>query len=162
MTAPKAGDTVRCLVGHYKSYAYGEKATVKRVEETTAGNIVIILDNDLCDEGTSMYLIQNWAFVTRPPKKKTKQLVAEPKKEHQIMGYEKTKYFAKRLDTSTNYEGHLHFLTNGSSPLMNTQNDVLDWVKENIVEGEKWVILQTMALVEPKAPITPVQVTVYR
>ena len=59
------GDTVKCLVGYYKSYGYGELAIVKRLDVSSAGNPVLILANDYCDYGESMYSVDNWQFQDR-------------------------------------------------------------------------------------------------
>lgn len=159
MTDIMPGDTVRCLVGYYKSYAYGEKATVKALDVSSSGNPVLILDNDLCDYGTSMYKVQNWQFVTRPPKHKAKQ---EPKKEHQIMGYQKTKFVAIKVTSVEEYFQNVISYDKGDFVTYDSQKEALDVIKREIKDNERYLILQTVALVAPAEPVVPVQITVYR
>lgn len=159
MTDIMAGDTVRCLVGYYKSYAYGELAKVKRLDLSSAGNPVLILENNLCDYGESMYSLENWAFHSRP----------KPKKENTV-SYVRTLYFAMKLDTSR--EGSFvpvkiesgdtgeHF--NEQTVSRHTKSEVIKDVRSVIKEGETWVLLKTEGFIspaEPKPVLKDVQIT---
>lgn len=157
MTDIMAGDTVRCLVGYYKSYQYGELAKVKRLDLSSAGNPVLILDNNLCDYGESMYSLENWAFHSR----------SEPKKE-KPMSYVRKQYFAMQIDTK---EPEGQFLNLKKAPdydgveqtvLRHTRSEVLRDLRSIIKDGETWVIVETLGFVspaEPKPVLKDVQIT---
>jgi hypothetical protein len=139
----QAGDTVECRVGYYKSYSFGERAIVKRTDITSAGNLVIILPNYLADCGESMYSICNWTKV-------------EPKKEKDMTHYKKTKYFAIKVDTVVSTVEQLEFdrpMTR--TKMRDSRSQVVKDIAELTQEGEAWIVLQTVCMVEPKKPELP-------
>ena len=144
------GDTVKCLTNKYKSYSYSEHAVVRDLDLSSAYNPVLILDNYLCDYGTSQYSLENWAFVSRP----------KPKEEP-TMPTEKTKYFGVKLNPD---EGPSAFipLTEDMTVPFDTASEVMDTVTKHVANGESWIILKTVALVEPKEPVVPTKVTYYK
>lgn len=138
----KAGDVVQCLVNYYKSYQRGELATVKRVEFSSAGNVVLVLANHLSDCGESIYSIGNFKLFKA--------------KEEDMTHYKKTKYFAVKLNREESEAGELCFerpMT--KTTLRNTRSEVMKDVGELTCEDETWVVLQTVCMVEPKKPEKP-------
>jgi hypothetical protein len=159
MTDIMAGDTVKCLVDYYKSYAYGELAKVKRLDLSSAGNPVLILENYLCDYGESMYSLDNWAFHSRP----------EPKKETN-MSYVRSQYFALKLDNTKEGSfmpvkietGDAGEPFNEQTVNRHTKSEVIRDVRSVIKEGETWVLVKTEGFIspaEPKPVLKDVQIT---
>ena len=146
-----------CRVGHYKSYHYGEETSVLEVFKDK-----IKLENDLTENGTCWYLAENWSLVE--PVKQVRQ------KEAQLVGFAKTQYFAVKLDTSKEslfLEMDIQTTPNNANYIPQTiladsKREVLEHVKSSIKKGEKWVILQTVSLIEPEEPKIPLKITELR
>lgn len=146
-----------CRVGHYKSYHYGEETSVLEVFKDK-----IKLENDLTENGTCWYLAENWSLVE--PVKQVRQ------KEAQLVGFAKTQYFAVRLDTSKQspfLEMDIKIAPSNTAYIVQTiladsKREVLEYVKNAVKEGEKWIILQTVSLIEPEEPKIPLKITELR
>lgn len=137
------GDVVECIANHYISYSRGERAVVLEVK-----NHLITLVNPYCDYGKSDYASENWKFISRPERNK------------QIMATEKTKYFGVRLDTSVTGSEFL-LLTDQVTVPYDTPNEVEKVINPYVAQGESWIILKTVALVEPVTSV-PTKATYYK
>lgn len=133
---------------------------MKRLDVSSAGNPVLILENNLCDYGESMYSVDNWQFHSRPKPKEEKK-----------MGYVRTQYFAAKIDHPQEGTSFLPLkISTGDvgepfieqTVLRHTKSEVMKDIRANIQDGEQWVILQTQGFVtpaEPKPVLKDVQIT---
>lgn len=147
------GDTVRCDVNVYQSYKKGQTATVLGVEFSNSGNLLLVLENTMCEFGRSQYVAVNWTIVKRVQ-------AAEPKKEAKTVAYEKTKYFGI-LTVDTDGCSELQ-LGDRRTNLCDSKSEALKLTQELMGKGETWIILQTIALLEPEVPRPPIKITEYR
>ncbi len=129
----KEGDVVKCRVYDYASYNYGDFAVIIKVNENT-----LTIRNDASPYGTSDYVKNNWIFVRRPQKKDNQ------------MAYEKTKYFGIKMTSI------------GKTEMYDHQSEVRTTIKERLQEGEQWIIVQTLCMIEYAEPKPPIKVTEYR
>jgi len=86
-------------------------------------------------------------------------------KEHETVAphYQKTKYFAMKLDlASPNSDVELTFIEMSETPLRDTASMVKKDVEAVLGEGDKWIILQTHSLLEAEAPRPPIRITEYK
>ena len=163
MTRIQKGDIVRCLVGYYKSYGYGDHAIVQGIDVSTLGTPLLLLSNPLCDYGQSMYSTANWEFVRRPEPKEKKMTTT---------GYTKTQFFGLRINEESTDKVFMPFKVEPETPLMqaslfqtqtrNSKSEVIADIQQGINKGERWVILQTIGFIEPAEPkpvVTPIEIT---
>jgi len=96
------------------------------------------------------------------------------KKDAEMAAYEKTKYFAMklsdgiqetnhglRLDTHTIGPGDMA-LTEYTTPLRDHRTQVQGDVKARIAEGDRWLVVQTVCLIEGEEPRPPIRITEYK
>lgn len=147
MVRAKKGDTVKCLVHDYLCYGYGQKAHVLDVAKSATGSTIIKLSNAESPLGYSWYLAENFEFIER---------------EHKMPAYEKTQYFAARLDSSKESGHFLHLDPEGLTCMRYSKHIAMQDVKELIQEGEQWVILQTVMKLTGESPKPPVSIVEYK
>lgn len=150
------GDLVRCMTHEYDSIPY---MSIRRVLEVIQGPYgpLIKLRNPKSPCGTSDYKASNFRLVKRV----TTERIPD-------MAYEKTKFFAvemdPNLDNSVSPTGEVRLVHSGrrTTPLRNLKYETLNDVKKEIEAGEKWMVFQTIALVEGEEPKPPIKVTEYK
>lgn len=77
------------------------------------------------------------------------------KQEAPMAAYERTKYFASRIDENGAILGaHTSFT--------DTKSETIHNVKSMIGEGQRWLVLQTVCLVEGEEPRPPIRITEYK
>ncbi len=149
---PRVDDVVECLVDEYVGVKKGQRRKVKKV--IPGKNTLIQLKNKESDYGTSDYKASNFKLIYRP----TRQ-------EDSMPAPQKTKYFALRLDSEGLSTAFLDFkdANDDQTTLRNSKSEVLEDIKSMIEAGQKWIILQTHAVVElPKPTTPPVRITEYK
>lgn len=158
------GDVVRCLAHHYSGVQFGEYTSVVKVShQPHTGNELITLKNSCSPYGTSDYDASNFKLHFRP------------KRNRPMATAERTKYFAVKLNPAYIHDdgglvfdevGKIHpgDIAGGLSttPLRNSQHEVRVDVNKRIAEGDKWLVVQTVALLEGEEPRPPIRVTEYK
>jgi len=153
MTGFRKGDVVRCAVDHYAGLRRGWSRVV--LESHIKGDSeVIVLRNKTSPytnaDGvpTSEYLACNFTFVRRPQKENA-----------EMAAYERTKFIGVRatedgnIDASSNRE---------QTSWRDTKHEVRVDVAKIISEGEKWIVVQTVMMIEGEEPRPPIRITEYR
>ena len=153
------GDIVRCDVHVYQSIKKGQTREVFGVERSASGNLLLKLENTMCQYGSSPYVAANFTVVKGARYKSEPKV--EPKKETKKMAaYEKTKYLGVRI--IPNDDGEFILYDEKTTPLQNARSDVLRDIREIMQPNEQWVILQLISKVELADPRPPVKITEYK
>ena len=141
------GDWVRCRVHDYVGTAYNQVKQVLAIHDN-----VITLKNRCSPYGTSDYLAHNFSFVR-------KGKIKEIEKDEPMAAYEKTKYFGMKVIPNTGIVtiDDLH-----QTGLFDHKSEAINKIKEYITEGEQWLVLQTIAMVQFEEPKPPIIVTEYK
>lgn len=153
----QVGDLVRCMTHEYASLPYMSIRRVLEVIEGPSYGPLIKLKNPKSPYGTSDYKASNFRLY----KRETTETIPD-------MAYEKTKFFAVETDPEKDRimtdsgDCILHFGGRRTTPLRNLKYETLNDIKDQISAGEKWMVFQTIALVEGEEPKPPIKVTEYR
>lgn len=152
MSQFKTGDIVTCNVDVYQSKKRGEKCKVLGIEVSAHNNALLILENTMTDYGTSPYKAENFSLYQRGKEPK--------KKETKHMGYERTQYFGIRIAFKD--ESGILFDNDRVTNMCNGKTEALKQVQDVMAKDETWMILQTVAMLEPEDPRPPIKITEYR
>lgn len=146
---PKKGDFIQCLTRTFEEYALHQKVVVQdALYDVATAKWKVKLPNSQSPVGHTWYLAENWRLLSRGPHNQESEMAA----------YEKTKYFAIRMDEE---QASLAFASTATEP-RDLKSDTLKDVKEFIQPGERWMVLQTICLVEVEDPKPPIRVTEYK
>lgn len=156
MVNAKIGDIVRCKT-HYESIPYGETRRVQAVVRGPYG-LLITLNNPTSPCGTSDYKASNFSLVRR----------AYPGERTEMASFERTHFFAVQMDPDkdrlrTDNDNTIMLMGGGTvTPLRHNKSETLADIKDQVRPGEKWMVFQTIALVEGEEPKPPIKVTEYK
>ena len=168
MTKFQEGDYVRCDCCSYSSLTFGHRYRVLGVTRSAKGNELLTLKNKHSPYGTSDYDARNFTLHQR-------------QENAEMAAYEATKFFAVKLRTDYREQTDYHEQTDGlaletiqrsapgdmslhvhSTPLRSHRTQVQSDVKARIAEGDRWLVVQTICLIEGEEPRPPIRVTEYK
>lgn len=150
MTHIRPGDIVRCKADYYQSYDYGDEARVLELDGSC-----FILPNYLRTQGVGRYHRSNWEFVRRPLKIEDNLPMAQNNPAR------KSEYFGIKLDPKSKGETFVHISddTENVTARRELKVDAIKDVQQHIQEGERWIVVHAVALIEPSEPVVPTKVT---
>lgn len=158
----RIGDTIRCTaLNKYVTYDYGSLAKVLDVKEGTQGDTLVLLNNPMSDTGIGWYYAYNFEVINRLNSKQRFQLHQAKREEQMTNAYEKTSYFGVKLVTC-DPSSFLAIDPEGQTVLRPTKHEAIKDVQSAISIGERWMVLQTVALIEPQDPRPPIIITEYK
>lgn len=148
----KAGDMVG-LNGNYRypGWAHGEQRVIIEVEYSEfEDRWALAISNPQSPYGVSKYNPRNF----------TKDTVN--------MAYERTKFFAAKITNGDLIDAQLDGeMSNDvgdplNTPMRDSKYQVQQDVAKIIKHGEKWLVLQTVAMIEGEEPRPPIRITEYK
>lgn len=151
----QVGDTVCCVVDWYAGLRRGWTRKVLDVRKKGSTNIIVLRNNfspytDASGMRTSEYDASNFELVRRPAKEKA------------MAAYEKTKYCAIRVGNDEAIDGVTISGATDETEWRDTKHQVTVDVGKVIKEGERWLVLQTVMMIEGEEPRPPIRITEYK